>query len=160
MIAPTFRIEEVHDLDAAWPELRALFLAFEAYNADFLSRRLRDDWEQRWRESLAMSADRLVLVARVAGAAAGYLVAHFVRGRGLFEEMFGEVSDLFVLPEFRGRVIGRALLRRAEVWCRERGANEVRLDVYAANKRGVRFWTLSGYRLEGMAMSKRLDGPA
>lgn len=152
-----FRIERVHDLDAAWPELEELFLAFADYNAGFLSRRLRPDWRQRWREQAGAKEDRLILLARYAGGeAAGYLRADIERDEGLFDEVYGRISDLFVRATRRDEGIGRALLKVAESWLRSRGVTDVRLDVHAANKPAVRFWTLSGYSLDGMSMKKEL----
>jgi ribosomal protein S18 acetylase RimI-like enzyme len=104
-------IEEVTDLDAAWPELVALFQAFEEYNADFLSRDLRGDWEARWKDHLALGPDRLILVAYEGSDAMAYLVAGVSRDHGLFNETYAFISDAFVRSDFRGRGLGRRLLR-------------------------------------------------
>lgn len=151
-----FVIEEVHDLDAVFPELREMFLEFEDYNRTFMSRQLRGDWEQRWREHIALGDDRLILIARRDGDAAGYLNVEIVRDFGLIEQVFGYISDAFVRAEWRSLGAGREMLGRGEAWCRERGASQVRLDVWAANKLGSRFWTLSGFELQSMTMRKSL----
>jgi GNAT superfamily N-acetyltransferase len=151
-----FVIEEVTDLDAGWPELTLLFLELHDYHEPFLPRRLRDDWEQRWRDFVKPGEDRLVLLARRSGTAIAYLNAELRRDYGLFDETIGFVDDAYVREEERDKGIGRALLARAEAWFRERGVDELRLNVVAGNKRGVRFWTLSGFQLQSMTMTKRL----
>jgi ribosomal protein S18 acetylase RimI-like enzyme len=159
MVIEGFAIEEVTDLDAAFPDLRDLFLAFEEYNVSFMpERRLRDDWEERWRKLLALNEDRLVLIARVRGEAVGYIVVGVSRDFGLTRDEFAYIGAAFVRQEFRSRRVGQSLLRRAEAWVKQRGLDEVRLDVWAANKPAVRFWTLSGFGLQSMTMRKSLTG--
>jgi GNAT superfamily N-acetyltransferase len=153
----TVEIEEVTDLDAVWPELRQLFVALNDYHEPWLSRRLRDDWEPRWRDYIALRDDRLILVARDGDHAVGYFSAMIRRDYGLFDELVGFLEEAYLLPDYRSAGLGRRLLRRVEAWCRARGAPEVRLDVIAGNKLGVRFWTLSGFGLQSMTMRKSLE---
>ena len=150
-------IEEVTDLDAVWPELSALFLALHNYHDPWLSRRLRDDWEPRWREYIRPNDDRLILIARDEGRAIGYYNVSIRRDYGIFDELVGFIDDAYIEPEYRSAGLGRRLLRHAEAWCRDRGAPEVRLNVIAGNKLGVRFWTLSGFELQSMTMRKSLE---
>lgn len=151
-------IERVRDLEAVWSDLVALFLAFEDYNAGFLRRKLRVDWEQRWREHLALHGDRLILIARIDGEAVGYAVARIVRDFGLFDDEFVHVSDLFVRAPYRDQNIARAIVGQIEAWAREHDVESLRLEVFSANKPGVRFWTYSGYSLDSMTMTKTLRG--
>jgi GNAT superfamily N-acetyltransferase len=152
------RIEEVRDLDEAWPDLLALFLAFEDYNASFMERRLRPDWEKRWRESLALGPERLLLIARRGEDAVGYLNARLIRDFGLIEQTFAYVSDAFVHEEHRREGIGTSLLDVAEQWCRDRDATELRLDVWAGNEVGARFWQRSGFKVQSTTLRKSLAG--
>jgi ribosomal protein S18 acetylase RimI-like enzyme len=152
-----FVIEEVTDLDTAWPDLEALFLELEAYHEPFVNRTLRSDWAPRWREFIAPGDYRLILIARQDGIAQGYAIVRFVpHDYGLFEDAYGYIHDAYVREEARSQGIGRAMLRRAEEWSRSKGADEVRLNVYAANKLGSRFWTLAGFELQSMTMRKPL----
>ena len=150
-------IEEVGDLDAAWPELRGLFLGLHEYHEPWLSRELRGDWEQRWREYIKLGPDRLILLARDDRDAVAYFNVMIRRDYGIYDELVGFIDDAYVQPAYRGSGLGRRLLRRAEQWCRERGAAEVRLNVIAGNKLGARFWTLSGFQLQSMNMRKSLE---
>jgi GNAT superfamily N-acetyltransferase len=155
----SYTIEPVTDLEGTWGELVDLFLAFEDYNRGFLRRRLRDDWEQRWRAHLTHGDGRLILLARAADEAIGYAVVEVVRDHGLYDEAHAYLSDLFVRAPYRDRGVGRALVSHITAWARERDVEEVRIDVFAANKPGVRFWTYSGYTLDSMQMKKTL-GPS
>lgn len=149
-------IETVPDLDAVWPELRDLIIALEGYNAGLsVSRRFRADWEARSREHL-VRRQPLILIARNDDSAVGYLIAFLEQDGVLFEERFVHVSEAFVLEAYRGRGIGRALLQRAEAWARERGADAVRLDVFAANRSGKQFWETAGFEIEVHQMRKTL----
>jgi GNAT superfamily N-acetyltransferase len=153
-------IEAVTDLDAVWPELSALSIELTEYHRPWFNRRLRDDWEQRWRDYVELGDDRLILLARDAGEAVAYFSVMVRRDYGLFDELVGFIDDAYVKPAYRSSGLGRRLLRRTEAWCKERGAPEVRLNVVAGNKLGVRFWTLSGFELQSMNMRKSLERPS
>ena len=154
-----FVIEEVSDLDAVWPELRELFLELLAYHEPWQSRRLRGDWEQRWRDYVTLGDDRLILIARVGDNAVAYLNAGVRRDYGIFEELTGFIDDAFVRADVRHRGIGSAMLSRAEDWFRARGATEARLQAVAANDLGVRFWSNAGFIVDNYRMSKPLVEP-
>jgi GNAT superfamily N-acetyltransferase len=151
-----FEIEEVRDIDAAWPELRSLFLGLHDYHEPFLGRRLRDDWEGRWYDYVTAPGERVVFFARNSEDVVGYLNAYVRRDFGLFDELVGFIDDAYVVEDARSRGIGRALLRRVEDWFLSRGIGEVRLNVAAANERGVRFWTQAGFEPQNMTMRKAL----
>ena len=55
------------------------------------------------------------------------------------------IDDLWVLPDFRGRGIGRRLLLRGEEEIVERGFYLLRLRVVKANKRALAFYLRSGW---------------
>ena len=62
------------------------------------------------------------------------------------EHPAAHVSDLVVLPRFRRRGIGRALLARGEAYARERGAERLRIGVLARNQDARRLYLDSGFR--------------
>ena len=155
---PDFVIEEVRDLDAAWPELAPLFVELQEYHLPLTQRDFVGDWQERLRVYLASGAESLTLLARRGDRPIGFMDARIDRSPTLFEEEYGYVGNAYVRPEARSRGVGQAMLERVEAWCRSRGAGEVRLNVVAANKLGVRFWTRAGFELQSMTMRKRLSG--
>ena len=140
------------------PVLLTLFAALAEYEQ--LSDRLQAD-ERQLREALfgerpAASA----LIAERGGEAVGYALyfstfSSFLTRRGLWLE------DLFVLPEHRGRGIGRALLAELAARVPDRGGrlewaaldwNELALGFYRGiGARAMDGWT--ALRLDGEALS-------
>jgi ribosomal protein S18 acetylase RimI-like enzyme len=55
------------------------------------------------------------------------------------------VHDLAVLPEYRGRGIGRALLRAVERVARERGCAKLTLEVQENNRKARRVYETAGF---------------
>jgi mycothiol synthase len=57
----------------------------------------------------------------------------------------GEVGLVGVMPEWRGRGLGRELLRWGVAWLRSRGAGRVVLSVEAQNERALGLYVRSGF---------------
>ena len=72
------------------------------------------------------------------------------------ERYSAHVSDLVVLPRFRRRGIGRALLARGEAYARERGADRLRIGVLARNQGARRLYLDSGFREVYVLLTKAL----
>jgi ribosomal protein S18 acetylase RimI-like enzyme len=71
---------------------------------------------------------------------------------------YGFVDDIVVTRTERGRGIGSALIRAAETWARERGAEAMRLDTQANNVRALRFYRdHMGYRDTTVRLIRRFD---
>jgi GNAT superfamily N-acetyltransferase len=152
-------IEEVRDLDAAWPELAAMFLELHAYHEPLWPRRLRQSWEESWRSFMQAGDERLVLIARADGKAVGYMNARIERDNPIFDEAFVYLHDAYVAEEHRGVGLGTQMLALVEAWAREQGTALVRLSVAAGNELGGRFWRRSGYVPVSTRMQKQLAGP-
>jgi putative acetyltransferase len=65
-----------------------------------------------------------------------------------------------ILPEFRGRGGGRALLGAALAHAADRGAHKVELEVWPDNARAIALYTSVGFAVEGVRRShyRRRDG--
>src|SRR5215217_9141898 len=122
-------IEEVRDLERVWAELKQLFLELHEYHQPWLARQLRPDWEQRWHDYVTIGDDRLILLAQQDGKAVAYLNASIRRDYGLFTETVGFIDDAYVQAGLRRLGLGSEMLARAEGWFRERGVEDVRLNV-------------------------------
>ena len=72
------------------------------------------------------------------------------------ERYCAHVSDLVVLPRWRNRGIGRALLARGEEYARGGGAERLRLGVLARNQGARRLYLDSGFREVFVLLTKAL----
>lgn len=101
-----------------------------------------------------------VLVAEVCGAFAGF-AAGWIAQENLIEETpdsnrYGYVSDICVLPPFRGRRIASALLEALEARLRQGGVTRIRLSALAANAAARKVYERSGYTLYEVVYEKRV----
>ena len=99
-----------------------------------------------------------VLVAEARGAFAGFASGWIVQ-ENLIEETpdskrFGCVSDVCVLPPFRGRRIAPALLEALEARLRRGGVARIRLSALAANAAARKVYERSGYALYEVVYEK------
>jgi ribosomal-protein-alanine N-acetyltransferase len=103
------------------------------------ARSFSDPWPA---DAFAAHLRECFLVAEVEGALVAYLVA-----RTMGDE--AEILDLAVLPEARGRGVGRALLDDALRALHQGGARQVFLEVRAANAAAQRLYRSRGFRTVG-----------
>jgi GNAT superfamily N-acetyltransferase len=59
---------------------------------------------------------------------------------------FGYLQSLAVADAYRARGAGQALLRYAEGWARDRGATEMRVDIWEFDGGPLEFYERSGFR--------------
>jgi GNAT superfamily N-acetyltransferase len=67
------------------------------------------------------------------------------------------IYDIDVVPEARGRGVGRGILDRLEAWARDAGVERIALHVFADNDVARRLYQRSGYVETNVLMEKRSD---
>lgn len=68
------------------------------------------------------------------------------------------INNLAVYPEYRGRGIGKKLMKRAEEIAMELGCNKVCLDVSFGNEKAVLFYKSIGFHESGLGKEVRFGG--
>ncbi|MGX7896209.1 GNAT family N-acetyltransferase [Tsuneonella sp. HG222] len=93
---------------------------------------------------LAAAPGAFSLIARVDGRPAG--IANCMAGFSTFAALpLVNVHDMGVLPEYRGRGVGKALLDAIEGEARARGACKVTLEVLSGNRPAQSLYAALGY---------------
>lgn len=88
----------------------------------------------------------MALVAEVGGEVVAYVLGAVI---DLHPDLFeaadvGFIADIFVDPALRGRGLARELVATINQWFRQRGVQQVELQVAARNPEGIRFWEAAG----------------
>ena len=68
---------------------------------------------------------------------------------------YGYLGFMFVPPKHRGNGYNGMVTDALIKWCKEKGLNEVRLDVYSVNEAAIRAYEKSGFKPHLLCM--RLD---
>ena len=68
-----------------------------------------------------------------------------------------EIADVWIEPHARRRGFATAMVRECEHECRMRGADEVRLTVYALNDEALGLYQSLGYDVTSYTLSRNLD---
>jgi GNAT superfamily N-acetyltransferase len=121
-------------------------LLTDAYARDPMGggERLSADVCNRLVDGLAATPGAFSLIARVDGRPAG--IANCMTGFSTFAARpLVNVHDLGVLPEYRGRGVGRALLAAIEQEAARRGACKVTLEVLEGNELAKKLYAELGY---------------
>ncbi len=145
------------------PQLRRAVIELQDYESRLHPSRLPGDQIAdaylAWMEKRA--ADHgAVLIAEIDGAFAGF-VAGWIEEESHIDETpdsnrFGYVSDICVLPTFRGRRIASRLLDAVERRLRREGVTRVRLFTLAANRAARASYERSGYAAYEVVYEKSL----
>ncbi|NWF91628.1 MAG: GNAT family N-acetyltransferase [Syntrophaceae bacterium] len=105
---------------------------------------LRSHFETHYRETslLRLFDDPFTqgLVAEADDRIAGFARLYFNR-----DENHLYVSSLYLLPQFQGQEIGRALLKAAERHAAEKGLDEIWIGVMVKNRPGLLFYRKAGF---------------
>jgi ribosomal protein S18 acetylase RimI-like enzyme len=90
---------------------------------------------------------------------AGLNLGYFVLCYTMSVEFGGLVvilDDLYLLPQARGRGVGRAVIAKIEAIAREKKAVQVFLEVEKANARALNFYRQHGWRIRERHMLEKL----
>jgi ribosomal protein S18 acetylase RimI-like enzyme len=113
------------------------------------------DWVQK-----RAAEQGAVLIAEIDGAFAGFVAGWIEEKSHICEtadsNRFGYVSDICVLPAFRGRRIASQLLDAVELRLRREGVTRVRLFTLAANRVARASYERSGYAAYEVVYEKSL----
>jgi len=114
-------------------------------------------WVRFVREGLA-SGRNFLLVAKNRNRLVGFACASVPHDYPLdVSEFVGLIDDVYVLPEFRGRGIGKRLVVESLKKMKDKGVNTVRLTVLTENKTAIKLYEQLGFRIYRYGMTKSLE---
>ncbi len=68
-----------------------------------------------------------------------------------------ELGSLWIDEEYRGKGIGKALVKEFEKWCREKNARKLSVSASAGNERAIEFYRKEGFEDYELILEKPLD---
>lgn len=139
-------------LPADEPAILAFINGLQDYEAAFEPDRRRDPnfAIEHWRELQHRCAEKhgIMLIAEEGGKAVGWAFAHDEKAEVFVvepERSHGFLAELFLMPEARGKGLGRALIEGCEAWARGRGHKLLTVGVLAKNPAAIRAYEGAGY---------------
>jgi GNAT superfamily N-acetyltransferase len=110
------------------------------------------------RQHPAERAESITLVAELRGDIVGFIDARLYQPTDAMHRqmIYCLVSEIAVRREHRNHGIGGQLLRAAEDWGRQQGAEFAVLEYHAANTRAAAFYQQMHYRLASITAIRRL----
>jgi GNAT superfamily N-acetyltransferase len=155
-------IRETH-LPGDEPAILSFIIGLQDHEAAFEPDRRRDPnfAIEHWRDLQHRCAEKhgVMLIAEDGGKPVGWAFAYDERAE-LFvvepERRHGYLAELFLLPQARGKGLGRALIEGCEAWARERGHKLLTVGVLAKNPTAIRAYEGAGYAPYGITMRRYL----
>ena len=132
--------------------------AERAFSPDLVIRRPDLRLARRTFVAALRDPDQRLLVARVGHTLVGMLGVdlHRARHRYVVVRRHAYLHSLYVAPAFRGQRIARQLVRLGLRHAARRGAQQVRLEMAAANGAARRLYEAAGFRLREMMFTRDL----
>ncbi len=101
--------------------------------------------------------DGFAFFAEEDGRLVGYVIGFFEQPHFMWETgRVGHVDSFYVLPEMRGRGVGRLLMEAAYAAMRDAGAETVALEMVAADEIARRFYEREGFTTTFVQMHRRV----
>ncbi len=115
-----------------------------------------DKWVDSVRKDMT-DGQSILLVAKSVERPVGFVYARISRDYPLEVSKFvGRIDDLYVLPEFRGRRIGKKLVTECLKKMKGAGIDTVSLTVLAENKVAVKLYQKLGFKIHAYRMITQL----
>jgi len=134
------------------PAILSFITGLQDYEAAFEPDRRRDpDFAvDHWRDLQHRCAEKhgIMLIAEDGAKPVGWAFAHDDKAEVFVvepERTHGFLAELFLMPQARGKGLGRALIEGCEAWARERGHRLLTVGVLAKNPTAIRAYEGSGY---------------
>ncbi|MEI7790639.1 MAG: GNAT family N-acetyltransferase [Alphaproteobacteria bacterium] len=134
------------------PAILSFIIGLQDYEAGFESDRRRDpDFAiDHWRDVQHRCAEKhgAMFIAEEDGESLGWAFAYEEHGQLFIKEperRHGFLAELFVVPDARGKGLGRALMTACEGWSRDLGHKLLMVGVLAHNRRAIRSYEGAGF---------------
>jgi GNAT superfamily N-acetyltransferase len=158
----TIKIREAR-LPADEPAILSFITGLQEYEAAFEPDRRRDPQfsADHWRDvqHRCVEGHGIFLIAEGDAKPVGWAFAHDTPGH-LFvvepQRRHGSIAELFVVPQARGKGLGRALIEGCEAWARKRGHALLTLGVLAQNAHAIRAYEGMGFAPYTMILRRYL----
>ena len=131
------------------PALVALFQELDRMQRDWRVFTPRpgfyDEVGEKYREALEQKGDAVLLVAEAEGEIVGMAYGEVHVPSRFSDERALEISGVVVHAGYRGKGVGRALVREAARFATEHGITWVELKTFAPNQGSMAFWESLGF---------------
>jgi len=75
----------------------------------------------------------------------------------LVPRRYAMIDNLIVRQAFRRSGVGKALMEQAQRWARQKGAQQIELNVWEFNESAIAFYKTLGYKTSSSKMSKAVE---
>ncbi len=148
----TYRIANLNDLE----ELYGLAISFSEYNTQISGIRERffwPGWEEGFREEIleCLNDEESQYFVAVESSPENEKIVGYILGRKFIKEWYYSIEELFVCPDYRGKAVGKELLKMAI----KQGISyslPIRVEIYTWNEEAKKFYLKRGFKEDSVIL--------
>lgn len=142
-------LPEVLDL---WAELMVLT---SQYNRHYEMIETAKLLQESYLKAFFDSSTAAIFAARDRARIAGFANVYITKPAPVFKQnTLGVIENLYVLPEYRRRGLGRRIVERAHQYFSDFDTDEIYVNVIVANEASEKFWSAMGYQTQKLTMAR------
>lgn len=140
----SIRQAELTDLDSLRKLNEKIFIDNPKYDDDFITNFALTEEGKKYFEEAIERKDGYFLVAEEDNEMVGYINGG-TKDAPYRKSRYFEIENLGVVPEQKGKGIGKMLLEKITSWAKEHGYQKIYLNCYAKNSEALAFYRHNGY---------------
>lgn len=91
-----------------------------------------------------------------AGKPLGYIIGCAINKFRYRKVKTGELENMFVIPQWRRKGVGKALLEALNKWMKTKGVDRIYVSAYAKNEDAIHFYDFCGFNLWEVGLEMEL----
>ena len=121
------------------------------------SKPIDEEFKKTIKRDLAESPDGLLMV-EIKGKKEPIGFLSLVIRNDIFKDIeYCDVRYVHLTPEYRGKGIGSIMMKKADIYAKEKGAKELRLGTHADNLPSIKLYEKIGYKTTRVIMTKVIN---
>jgi len=137
-------LEDVEKMVPLWESLMQFHIELD--ESFVTCQHASEIWKEFVSNNIQNPDNKVVLIAKNEGNVVGYIMGEISERPPVYEKkIIGNIWDIYVSEESRGKKVGKGLYDMIEAWFKVRNVKRIELNVATSNPQALEFWKNMGF---------------